>query len=105
MTTLNTKQSNLSEMHAGSATPRRCCRRSGRPASSPAPVTVAAAIALGDQWVVAAPSTASMFVGQKPEFIGQNPSGDVEEIVTVTAVDAANSRSARYSKSPPPGPA
>jgi hypothetical protein len=53
---------------------------------------VAAAIPLGSQWVVVAPSTASMFVGQKLEFIGQNATGDVEEIVTVTAVDAANSQ-------------
>jgi len=33
-----------------------------------------------------------MFVGQKLEFIGRNATGDVEEIVTVTAVDPTNSR-------------
>ena len=95
MTNLNTKQSNLSEMHAGirnaTALLQQEVGQAGR-LTFPAPVTVAAAIALGDQWVVVAPSTASMFVGQKLEFIGQNATGDVEEIVTVTAVDAANSR-------------
>ena len=95
MTNLNTKQSNLSEMHAGirnaTALLQQEVGQAGR-LSFPASVTVAAAIPLGDQWVVVAPSTASMYVGQKLEFIGQNPTGDVEEIVTVTAVDAPTSR-------------
>ena len=95
MTNLNTKQSNLSEMHAGirnaTALLQQEVGQAGRLAF-PAPVTVAAAIPLGDQWVVVAPSVASMFVGQKLEFIGQNATGDVEEIVTVTAVDVGNSR-------------
>ena len=95
MTNLNTKQSNLSEMHAGirnaTALLQQEVGQAGRLAF-PAPVTVAAAIAIGDQWVVVAPSVASMFVGQKLEFIGRNATGDVEEIVTVTAVDAGNSR-------------
>jgi prepilin-type N-terminal cleavage/methylation domain-containing protein len=95
MTNLNTKQSNLSEMHAGirnaTALLQQEVGQAGR-LSFPAAVTVAAAIPIGDQWVVVAPSVASMFVGQKLEFIGQNASGDIEEIVTVTDVDAANSR-------------
>ena len=95
MTNLNTKQSNLSEMHAGirnaTALLQQEVGQAGRLAF-PAPVTVAAAIPIGDQWVVVAPSVASMFVNQKLEFIGKNATGDVEEIVTVTAVDAGNSR-------------
>ena len=95
MSSLNTKQSNLSEMHAGirnaTALLQQEVGQAGRLAF-PAPVTVAAAIPIGDQWVIVAPSVASMFVGQKLEFIGKNATGDVEEIVTVTAVDAANSR-------------
>jgi prepilin-type N-terminal cleavage/methylation domain-containing protein len=95
MSNLNTKQSNLSEMHAGirnaTALLQQEVGQAGRLAF-PAAVTVAAAIPIGDQWVVVAPSTTSMFVGQKLEFIGRNATGDVEEIVTVTAVDAANSR-------------
>jgi len=95
MTNLNTKQSNLSEMHAGirnaTALLQQEVGQAGRLAF-PAAVTVAAAIPLGDQWVIVAPSVASMFVGQKLEFIGKNATGDVEEIVTVTAVDAGNSR-------------
>jgi prepilin-type N-terminal cleavage/methylation domain-containing protein len=95
MSNLNTKQSNLSEMHAGirnaTALLQQEVGQAGRLAF-PAAVTVAAAIPIGDQWVVVAPSVTSMFVGQKLEFIGRNATGDVEEIVTVTAVDAANSR-------------
>ena len=95
MSNLNTKQSNLSEMHAGirnaTALLQQEVGQAGRLAF-PAPVTVPAAIPLGDQWVVVSPSTASMFVGQKLEFIGQNATGDVEEIVTVVAVDPGNSR-------------
>ena len=93
MTNLNSKQSNLSEMHAGirnaTALLQQEVGQAGRLAF-PAPVTVAAAIPLGDQWVIVAPSVTSMFVGEKLEFIGRNASGDVEEIVTVTAVDTAN---------------
>ena len=93
MTNLNRKQSNLSEMHAGirnaTALLQQEVGQAGRLAF-PASVTVPAAIPLGDQWVVVVPSTASMYVGQKLEFIGQNPTGDVEEIVTVTAVDTAS---------------
>ena len=95
MSNLNTKQSNLSEMHAGirnaTALLQQEVGQAGRLAF-PAAVTVAAAIPIGDQWVVVSPSTASMFVGQKLEFIGQNATGDVEEIVTVVAVDPGNSR-------------
>ena len=93
MTNLNTKQSNLSEMHAGirnaTALLQQEVGQAGR-LSLPAPVTVAAAIPIGDQWVVVAPSVASMFVGQKLEFIGQNATGDIEEIVTVTQINTAN---------------
>lgn len=95
MSNLNTKQSNLSEMHAGirnaTALLQQEVGQAGRLAF-PAAVTVAAAIPIGDQWVVVSPSTASMFVGQKLEFMGQNATGDVEEIVTVVAVDPGNSR-------------
>ena len=95
MSNLNPKQSNLSEMHAGirnaTALLQQEVGQAGRLAF-PAAVTVAAAIPIGDQWVVVSPSTASMFVGQKLEFIGQNATGDVEEIVTVVAVDPGNSR-------------
>ena len=95
MTNLNRKQSNLSEMHAGirnaTALLQQEVGQAGRLAF-PAPVTVAAAIPLGDQWVIVAPSVTSMFVGAKLEILGRNATGDVEEIVTVTAVDAANSR-------------
>jgi len=95
MTRLNAQQSNLSEMHAAirnaTALLQQEVGQAGRLAL-PAPVTVAAPIPLGDQWVVVAPSVASIFVGEKLEFIGTNATGDVEEIVTVTAVDAPNSR-------------
>jgi prepilin-type N-terminal cleavage/methylation domain-containing protein len=93
MTNLNTKQSNLSEMHAGirnaTALLQQEVGQAGRLAL-PAPVTVAAAIPIGPQTVIVTPSVASMFVGQKLEFIGKNATGDVEEIVTVTAVNTAN---------------
>jgi prepilin-type N-terminal cleavage/methylation domain-containing protein len=92
MTNLNRKQSNLSEMHAGirnaTALLQQEVGQAGRLAF-PAPVTVAAAIPLGDQWVIVAPSVTSMFVGEKLVILGSNASGDVEEIVTVTAVDTA----------------
>jgi prepilin-type N-terminal cleavage/methylation domain-containing protein len=95
MTNLNTKQSNLSEMHAGirnaTALLQQEVGQAGRLAF-PAAVTVAAAIPIGDQWVVVAPSVTSMFIGQKLQFIGSNATGDLEEIVTVLDVDAANSR-------------
>jgi prepilin-type N-terminal cleavage/methylation domain-containing protein len=95
MTNLNTKQSNLSEMHAGirnaTALLQQEVGQAGRVAV-PAPVTVAAAIVLGDQWVVVAPSVTSMFVGEKLEVIGRNAGGDIEEIITVTVVDPGNSR-------------
>ena len=95
MTNLNRKQSNLSEMHAGirnaTALLQQEVGQAGRLAF-PAPVTVAAVIPLGDQWVIVAPSVTSMFVGAKLEILGRNASGDVEEIVTVTAVDPANNR-------------
>jgi len=92
MTNLNRKQSNLSEMHAGirnaTALLQQEVGQAGRLAF-PAPVTVAAAIPLGDQSVIVAPSVTSMFVGEKLVILGSNASGDVEEIVTVTAVDTA----------------
>jgi len=95
MTRLNAQQSNLAEMHAAirnaTALLQQEVGQAGR-LSLPAPVTVAAAIPLGDQWVVVSPSVASMFVGEKLEIIGTNATGDVEEIVTVTGVDTANSR-------------
>ena len=93
MTNLNTKQSNLSEMHAGirnaTALLQQEVGQAGRLAF-PALVTVAAPIPLGDQWVTVAPSVTSMFVGEKLEILGSNASGDVEEIVTVTGVDTAS---------------
>ena len=93
MTNLNTKQSNLSEMHAGirnaTALLQQEVGQAGRLAF-PAPVTVAAPIPLGDQWVTVNPSVTSMFVGEKLEILGRNASGDVEEIVTVTQVDTAS---------------
>ena len=93
MTNLNTKQSNLSEMHAGirnaTALLQQEVGQAGRLAF-PAPVTVAAPIPLGDQWVTVTPSVTSMFVGGKLEILGRNASGDVEEIVTVTQVDTAS---------------
>ena len=93
MTNLNTKQSNLSEMHAGirnaTALLQQEVGQAGRLAF-PAPVTVAAPIPLGDQWVTVTPSVTSMFVGEKLEILGRNASGDVEEIVTVTQVDTAS---------------
>jgi prepilin-type N-terminal cleavage/methylation domain-containing protein len=93
MTNLNRKQSNLSEMHAGIRNATSLLQQevgqAGR-LSLPAPVTVPAAIPIGDQWVVVSPSVASMFVGMKLEFIGRNATGDVEEIVTVTQVNTAN---------------
>ncbi len=92
MTNLNRKQSNLSEMHAGirnaTALLQQEVGQAGRLAF-PAPVTVAAAIPLGNQWVIVAPSVTSMFVGEKLVILGSNASGDIEEIVTVTAVDTA----------------
>ena len=92
MTNLNRKQSNLSEMHAGirnaTALLQQEVGQAGRLAF-PAPVTVAAAIPLGDQSVIVSPSVTSMFVGEKLVILGSNASGDVEEIVTVTAVDTA----------------
>lgn len=92
MTNLNRKQSNLSEMHAGirnaTALLQQEVGQAGRLAF-PAPVTVAAVIPLGDQSVIVAPSVTSMFVGEKLVILGSNASGDVEEIVTVTAVDTA----------------
>ena len=95
MIQMNARQSNLSEMHAGirnaTALLQQEVGQAGRLAF-PATVTVAAAIPVGDQWVVVSPSVASMFVGEKLEVIGANASGDVEEIVTITQVDAANSR-------------
>ena len=94
MTNLNRKQSNLSEMHAGirnaTALLQQEVGQAGRLAL-PAPVTVPAAIPIGDQWVVVSPSVASMFVNMKLEFIGKNASGDdVEEIVTVTQINTAS---------------
>ena len=93
MTNLNRKQSNLSEMHAGirnaTALLQQEVGQAGRLAF-PAPVTVAAAIPLGNQWVIVAPSVTSMFVGEKLVILGSNASGDVEEIVTVTAIDTAS---------------
>jgi type II secretory pathway pseudopilin PulG len=95
MMQLNSRQANLSEMHAGirnaTALLQQEVGQAGR-LGLPAPVTVAAAIPVGDQWVVVAPSVASMFVGEKLEVIGTNATGDIEEIVTITQVDAANSR-------------
>ena len=103
MTNLNRKQSNLSEMHAGirnaTALLQQEVGQAGRLAF-PAPVTVAAAIPLGDQSVIVAPSVTSMFVGEKLVILGSNASGDVEEIVTVTAVDtASNSNRAVFATS------
>ena len=103
MTNLNRKQSNLSEMHAGirnaTALLQQEVGQAGRLAF-PAPVTVAAAIPLGNQWVIVAPSVTSMFVGEKLVVLGSNASGDVEEIVTVTAVDtASNSIQAMFATS------
>ena len=103
MTNLNRKQSNLSEMHAGirnaTALLQQEVGQAGRLAF-PAPVTVAAAIPLGNQWVIVAPSVTSMFVGEKLVILGSNASGDVEEIVTVTAVDtASNSIQAMFATS------
>jgi prepilin-type N-terminal cleavage/methylation domain-containing protein len=93
MTNLNRKQSNLSEMHAGirnaTALLQQEVGQAGRLAF-PAPVTVAAPIPLGDQWVIVTPSVTSMFVGEKLEILGSNASGDVEEIVTVTQVNTAS---------------
>jgi prepilin-type N-terminal cleavage/methylation domain-containing protein len=93
MTNLNRKQSNLSEMHAGirnaTALLQQEVGQAGRLAF-PAPVTVAAPIALGDQWVTVTPSVASMFVGEKLEILGRNASGDVEEIVTITQINTAS---------------
>jgi prepilin-type N-terminal cleavage/methylation domain-containing protein len=95
MTDMKTRQSNLSEMHAAirnaTALLQQEVGQAGRLAF-PAPVTVPAAIPVGDQWVVVSPSIANMFVGAKLEIVGANATGDVEEIVTVTAVDATNSR-------------
>jgi Tfp pilus assembly protein PilE len=95
MSSLKAKQANVSEMHAAirnaTALLKQEVGQAGRLAF-PAPVTVAAAIPIGDNWVVVAPSAASMFVGAKLEIVGANASGDVEEIVTATEVDAANSR-------------
>jgi hypothetical protein len=95
MSNLNTKQSNLAEMHAGIRNATSLLQQevgqAGRLAF-PAAVTVPAAIPTGDQWVTLTPSVTSMFVGQKLEVLGRNPSGDVDEIVTVLEVDANNSR-------------
>ena len=95
MTRANAQQTNLSEMHAAirnaTALLQQEVGQAGR-LSLPAPVTVAAAVPSGDQWIVVSPSVASMFVGEKLEIIGANATGDVEEIVTVTAVDTVNSR-------------
>jgi prepilin-type N-terminal cleavage/methylation domain-containing protein len=95
MTNLNRKQSNLSEMHAGirnaTALLQQEVGQAGRLAF-PEPVTVAAVIPLGDQWVIVSPSVTSMFVGAKLEILGKNATGDVEEIVTVIAIDPANNR-------------
>ena len=96
MTNLNRKQSNLSEMHASvrnaTALLQQEVGQAGR-LSVPAPVTVAAAIPIGDQWVIVSPSVTSMFIGEKLEFIGTHATaGDVEEIVTVTDIDTVNNR-------------
>jgi prepilin-type N-terminal cleavage/methylation domain-containing protein len=97
MTNLNTKQSNLSEMHAGIRNATSLLQQevgqAGRLAF-PAAVTAPNAIATGDQWVIVTPSVTSMFVGMRLEIVGKSPvpTTDVEEIVTVTAVDPGNSR-------------
>jgi prepilin-type N-terminal cleavage/methylation domain-containing protein len=96
MTNLNTKQANVSEMHAAvrnaTALLQQEVGQAGRLAL-PAPVTIAAPIAIGDQWVIVSPSVTSMFVGEKLEIVGTNPTaGDVEEIVTITALDTFNNR-------------
>ena len=95
MSNLNTKQSNLSEMHAGirnaTALLQQEVGQAGRVAF-PAPVTAPSAIAAGDQWVVLSPAVTSIFVGAKLEFVGNNIAGGVEEIVTVTALDTVNKR-------------
>jgi prepilin-type N-terminal cleavage/methylation domain-containing protein len=95
MSGLNTKQSNQSELYAAIRNATSLLQQevgqAGRLAF-PAPVTVASAIPSGDQWVVVSPSVTSMFVGMKLEVIGKSATSDIEEIVTVTAVDAGNSR-------------
>jgi hypothetical protein len=96
MTNLSRKQSNLSEMHAGirnaTALLQQEVGQAGRLAF-PAPVTVAAPIPLGDQWVTVTTSSApSMFVNEKLEILGSNASGDVEEIVTVTEINGNSFR-------------
>jgi type II secretory pathway pseudopilin PulG len=95
MSALKAKQANVSEMHAAIRNATSLLKQevgqAGRLAF-PAPVTVAAAIPTGDSWVVVSPSAASMFVGAKLEIVGANASGDVEEIVTVSEIDAPNNR-------------
>src|SRR4029453_8711237 len=98
MTNLNTKQSNLSEMHAGIRNATSLLQQevgqAGRLAFPTASgfLTVAAAIPLGDQGVVG-PRVPSIFVGEKIEVIGRNAAAtDIEEIVTVTALDTTNNR-------------
>jgi hypothetical protein len=90
MSTLKAKQANVSEMHAAirnaTALLKQEVGQAGRLAF-PLPVTVTAAIPLGESWVVVSPSVASIFVGAKLEIVGANATGDVEEIVTVSEVD------------------
>jgi prepilin-type N-terminal cleavage/methylation domain-containing protein len=91
---LNTKQSNLAEMHAGIRNATSLLQQevgqAGRLAF-PAPVTAPNAIPSGDQWVIVS-SVTSMFVGMKLEIVGKSATTDIEEIVTVTAVDTGNTR-------------
>ena len=95
MSSLNTKQSNRSEIHAAIRNATSLLQQevgqAGRLAF-PAPVTAPNAIPSGDQWVIVTPSVTNMFVGMKLEVVGKGASGDIEEIVTVTTVDAGNSR-------------
>jgi len=95
MSNMKAKQANVSEMHAAirnaTALLKQEVGQAGRLAF-PTAVTVAAAIPLGESWVVMSPSVASMFVGAKLEIVGANASGDVEEIVTVSEIDAPNNR-------------
>ena len=96
MSNLNIKQSNLSEMHAGirnaTALLQQEVGQAGRLAF-PQPVTATGAIVIGDQWVIVTPSVTNVYVGEKLEVVGKSAAAaDIEEIVTVTAVDAGNSR-------------
>lgn len=91
MSRLNRDQSNRSEMHAGirnaTALLQQEIGQAGRVAF-PAPVTLNAAVGVGNNWVAATPSITNMFVG----MYALVDTGGNEEIVAITGINAGTNQ-------------